>query len=145
MLIIMKHELLCQDDTSNNRLYLRVLLDEENNKVSANIHLKLVGESHQRLIGNYYFHEKTLYVKRKSAKHLYRASNSYGFNYNIINDPYLDIKWIVADIDDERYRFPKTMIDQYGTYLHFKQEGFELQRFLKFGLIKNYKIENKVE
>lgn len=138
----MKEQLFCQLDPSGNRLYMRVFIDDETNeKTAANIHLKLVGENRQRLIGNYYFHEKTIYLKRLSDKHYYRATNSYGFNYVVINDPYLDIKWIVAEIDGVKYRFPKSMIDQYGSYLHFKQEGFELQKFLKFAFIKNYKVD----
>lgn len=141
MMFRMKEQLMLQLDPSGNRLYMRVFIDDETDeKTSANIHLKLVGENKQRLIGNYYFKEKTIYVKRISEKHLYRATNSYGFNYVVINDPYLDIKWIVAEIDGAKYRFPKSMLDQYGTYLHFKQEGFELQKFLKLGLIKNYKV-----
>lgn len=142
MFVRMKEQLLAKDDNSGNRLYLRVFMDDETNeKVSANIHLKLKGENRYRVIGNYFFHEKTIYLKRNSEKHYYRATKSYGFNYNILTDPYLDIQWIVADIDDVKYRFPKSTIDNYGTYLHFKQEGFELQRFLKFSLIKNYKSE----
>jgi len=137
----MKEQLLAQDDSVGNRLYLRVFFDNETNeKVSATIHLKLKGESRYRLIGNYYFIEKTIYLKRNSKKHYHYTTKSYGFNYNILSDPFLDVQWIVADIDDVRYRFPKSTIDTYGTYLHFKQEGFELQKFLKFNLIKNYKL-----
>lgn len=142
----MKEQLFCQDDKIGNRLFLRVFIDDETNeKVSANIHLKLKDENKKRLIGNYYFHEKTIYVKRTSEKHYHRATKSYGFNYLVVNDPYLDIKWIVADIDGVKYRFPKSMIDNYGSYLHFMQQGFELQKFLKFGLIKNYKLEESVK
>lgn len=142
----MKEQLFCQDDKIGNRLFLRVFIDDETNeKVSANIHLKLKDENKKRLIGNYYFHEKTIYVKRTSEKHYHRATKSYGFNYLVVNDPYLDIKWVVADIDGVKYRFPKSMIDNYGSYLHFMQQGFELQKFLKFGLIKNYKLEESVK
>ena len=139
----MKEQLFAQDDKSGNRLFLRVFIDDETNeKVSANIHLKLANEKRQRLIGNYYFHERTIYMKRTSEKHYHRLTKSYGFNYLLINDPYLDIKWITAEIDGFKYKFPKALIDQYGSFLHFKQEGFELQKFLKFGFIKNYKIES---
>jgi hypothetical protein len=56
-----------------------------------------------------------------------------------MNDPYLDIKWIIADIDGERYRFPKSTLKEFGTFLQFKNQGFELQRFLRFDLIKPFK------
>ena len=50
----MKEQLLAKDDNSGNRLYLRVFIDDETDeKVSANIHLKLKGENRYRAIGNY--------------------------------------------------------------------------------------------
>jgi len=140
--MFMKEELLCQEDNNKNRIYLRVFSDDEGNKISATIHLKLVNEEKQRLLGNYYFGEKTLYLKRKNSKHLHYTTNSYGFNHTILNDPFLNITWIVAEIDKVHYKFPKSLITDFGFHLQFKQQGFELQKFLKFNLIKNYKVDN---
>ena len=143
-MLIVKEQKFVQEDQSGNQLYMRVFIDETNTQRSANIHLKLKGEDRQRFIGNYNFDNKTMYLKRNSTKHYHYATKSYGFNYTLLNDPHLDINWIVVKIDDMVYRFPKTMLDSYGTYLQFKQQGFELQRFLKFNMIKNYKNDQEV-
>jgi hypothetical protein len=143
-MLIVKEQKFVQEDQAHNQLFMRVFLDETNTQRSANIHLKLKGEDRQRFIGNYHFDNKTMYLKRNSTKHYHYATKSYGFNYTLLNDPHLDIKWVVVKIDDMVYRFPKTMLDSYGTYLQFKQQGFELQRFLKFNMIKNYKNDQEV-
>jgi hypothetical protein len=133
-----------QEDKLGNKLYMRVFMDDETKEnVSATIHLNLLGEKKNRLIGNYSFPDKTLYLKRNSEKHYHRISKSYGFNHLIMNDPVLDIKYILAEIDGVRYKFPKSLINDYGSFLHFKSEGFELQKFLKFALIKNFKINSE--
>lgn len=144
-MLVVKEQKFVQEDKSGNQLFLRVFFDENDKEQSANIHLKLKEEGRYRFIGNYYFYNKTIYLKRNSEKHYHFSTNSYGFNYTLINDPQLDIKWIVVKIDDVVYRFPKKLLDDFGSYLQFKQQGFELQRFLKFSLIKNYKLENAIE
>lgn len=138
-MIIVKEHKFVKDDNMGNKMYLRVMTDEQGVNQNANIHLKLSTESHYRSIGNYFFKDNTLYVKRESDKHLHRQTKSYGFNNDLLNDPYLNIQWIVADIDGVRYRFPMTLMKDYGSFLQFKKQGFELQRFLKFALIKPYK------
>ena len=138
-MLIVKEQRFVQEDQSGNQLFMRVFIDESNTQRSANIHLKLSREERKRFIGNYGFDNKTIYLSRKSTKHYHYATKSYGFNYRLINDPQLDIKWIVVKIDDVAYRFPKSLIDDYGTYLQFKQQWYELQKFVKFNIIKNYK------
>jgi hypothetical protein len=137
-MLVVKEQKFVQEDKSGNQLFMRVFIDENGKEQSANIHLKLKDEARYRFIGNYYFYNNTMYLKRSSQKHYHYATKSYGFNYTLINDPQLAIKWIVVKIDDVVYRFPKSLLDDFGTYLQFKQQGFELQRFLKFNLIKNY-------
>jgi hypothetical protein len=57
-----------------------------------------------------------------------------------LEDPYLDIQRIEMVVDDEvHYNFPKSLIAEYGSFLNFKQQGFELQRFIRLELIKNYR------
>ncbi len=138
-MFIVKEQKFVQEDNAGNQLFMRVFIDENNTQRSANIHLKLSNEERKRFIGNYGFDNQTMYLSRTSAKHYHYATKSYGFNYRLINDPQLDIKWIVVKIDDTIYRFPKSLIEDYGSFLQFKQQGFELQKFLKFNIIKNYK------
>ena len=69
-------------------------------------------------------------------------SKSYGFNWNIINDADLGIKTIHLVVDKkDKYIIPKTILETYGKFLNFKQQGFELQKFLPFDMIKNFKDE----
>ncbi len=48
-------------------------------------------------------------------------------------------------IDEENhYEFPKSVASDYGTFLNFKEQGFELQRFVPFEIIKRYHVPNKI-
>lgn len=139
MTFYLKEQRYVQDDKFGNKLYMRVFFeDDTNERVSATIHLQLAKENKRRLLGNYYFRDSTFYVKRDSSRHYHRVTKSYGFNHTILNDPYFNMKFIMACIDGINYKIPKSVVDEYGTYLHFKEEGFELQKFLKFQFIKNY-------
>jgi hypothetical protein len=44
--------------------------------------------------------------------------------------------------DDTLYIFPKKLISDSGIFLNFKQQGFELQKFLNVNLIESYKVHN---
>lgn len=135
--MIIGSKLFADDDRQGNRIYLRVFFDENKENVCANIHLRLCSESRPRLLGKYHFNNKTFYCTRKMSKHYHHAAKGFGFNWKILEDPYLDIKRIHMRLDDEvSYEFPKSMIAEYGSFLNFKQQGFELQRFIRFDLIK---------
>lgn len=143
--MILGSRLYADDDRQGNRIYLRVFHNEKKENVSANIHLKLKSEKHPRLIGSYHFDEKTFYCIRKMSKHYHYATKGFGFNWRILEDPYLDIQRIEMVLDDEvHYNFPKSLIKEYGTFLNFKEQGFELQRFIRLELIKNYR-KNKTD
>jgi hypothetical protein len=134
--------IMTRKDVSGNTIIMKAYMDENNNDVHASFHLKLASENRLRLLGDLDIQKKTFYCKRKSEKHLHYKSNSYGFNWEIINEPALYIKKIALRIDDESlYIFPKSLINTYGTFLNFKQQGFELQRFIRMDLIKQYKVE----
>jgi len=137
--------MMSRKDVSGNKVIMRAYLDENRNDTHASFHLKLVSEDRFRLLGYLDVEKSTFYCKRKSSKHLHIKSNSYGFNWEIINEPQLYIKHIALRIDDEDlYIFPKSLINTYGTFLNFKQQGFELQRFIRMDLIEQYKVDPKV-
>jgi len=138
--MILGSNLYADDDRHGNRIYLRVFHNEKKENVCANIHLKLVSEKKPRLLGKYHYDDKTFYCTRKMSKHYHYASKGFGFNWKILEDPYLDIQRIHMVLDDDlHYNFPKSLIAEYGSYLNFKQQGFELQRFIRYELIKNYR------
>ena len=103
------------------------------------INLKLQSEKTQRLIGTVKMEDKTLILKRKKAKHLFRKNNSYGFNEYLIQNGQTFDKIMLAD-DDAVYLFPKSLVVEKGNYLYFKQEGFEKQIFLPLDELKEYQI-----
>lgn len=136
----MKQVAFYKEDNNKNGLRLEVNYDDNGNPTNAVIKLVLATEKpRKRLLGEYNFINKTLYVERKSEKHYHYAMKGYGFNYELLNDSYLGIEWVVAKIDNQTYRIPKNSIIDYGRFLQFSQQGFELQKFVPFAIIKNYK------
>lgn len=137
--MILNSRLYANDDPSGNRILLRVFYDEKGLPANANVHLRLVSEKAPRLLGSVDFASRTFYCKRKTSKHLHRKSNSFGFNWTVLNDSFLQIEKVYIIVDDtEHFRFRKSLMDEFGTFLNFKQQGFELQRFLRTELISTH-------
>jgi|LauGreDrversion4_2_1035121.scaffolds.fasta_scaffold429757_4 hypothetical protein len=127
------------EDNAGNKVYMRIFFDEKDERQSANIHLKLKEERSPRMLGSFDFTTRTFYCKRSTAKHLHRKSKSFGFNWTILNDAFLSVENVYIILDDtDHYCFPISLIKDYGQFLNFKQQGFELQRFMSFELIKRY-------
>jgi hypothetical protein len=138
--MILKSRMLAKSDNFGNDLYLRVFSDENNKDVGASIYLKLKSENKRRNIGTLFFNDRSLHVIRDSGKHYHYISKSYGFNWNIIDDDFLNIKSVHLVVDkSERYIIPKSVMETYGKFLNFKQQGFELQKFLPLDMIKNFR------
>lgn len=131
------------DDASGNRLFLRVFFDENKVNTNADLYLKLKSEGRARQLGSLDLSTKTFWCKRNTSKHYHYATKSFGFNWTILQDDFLDIQKVRLVVDDEiHYEFPISLIKDYGRFLNFKQQGFELQRFLSYELIKNYKVND---
>lgn len=128
-------------DENGNKLLLDVHLDDEKKPINGRVRLQLISENKFRNIGDMDFTTHTFYTKRDKDKHYHIKTNSYGFNYHVLNNSYLNIQWIVLDLDGIRYRFSKSIIDQMGFFMHYKKEGFELQKFLRYNVILLYKNE----
>jgi hypothetical protein len=103
------------------------------------INLKLNSQKSLREIGSVKVDDKTLMLKRDKAKHLFKKTQSYGFNEYLIRNGKTFEKIMLAD-DDGVYLFPKDLVLEEGAYLYFKQEGFEKQLFLPLETIKKYQI-----
>ena len=145
--------LLQQQDKNGNTLFLRIFSNENKVDEYSSIHLKLTSEKKQRMLGHIDIGKKTFFCTRDMERHYHYKSEGFGFNWNILADDYLDIEYInlsVFHIDENgkdvkrRYIFPKSLIRDFGKVMNFKQQGFELQRFIKFELIKNYKVEDEL-
>ncbi len=140
--MIITSKLSAKSDNVGNDLYLRAFQDQLKNYVGGTIFLKLKSENKTRNLGNIYFNDNSFHCVRDSGKHYHYVSKSYGFNWNIINDAELNIQVIHLIIDNNsKYIIPKSILEKYGKFLNFKKEGFELQKFLPFEMIKNFKDE----
>jgi hypothetical protein len=140
--MIVGSRVMAKEDNAGNTLYLRVWSDENKVDVGGSIFLKLKSESKKRNLGNLIVNDRSFHIIRDSGKHYHYISKSYGFNWNIINDADLGIKTIHLVVDKkDKYIIPKSVLETYGKFLNFKQQGFELQKFLPFDMIKNFKDE----
>jgi hypothetical protein len=140
--MIVGSRVMAKEDNAGNTLYLRVWSDENKLDVGGSIFLKLKSESKKRNLGNLIVSDRSFHIIRDSGRHYHYKSKSYGFNWNIINDADLGIKTIHLVVDKkDKYIIPKTILDTYGKFLNFKQQGFELQKFLPLDMIKNFKDE----
>ena len=140
--MIVGSRVIAKEDNAGNTLYLRVWSDENKVDVGGSIFLKLKSESKKRNLGNLIVNDRSFHIIRDSGKHYHYVSKSYGFNWNIINDADLGIKTIHLVVDKkDKYIIPKSVLETYGKFLNFKQQGFELQKFLPFDMIKNFKDE----
>jgi hypothetical protein len=101
------------------------------------MYLKLLSEGRARHLGNIDTRAKVMFVERDRQKHLYRKTQSYGFNEYVLRNG--DFNTVVLTDDFGKYVIPKDTIFQYGNYLNHKRSGFELQIFLRLELINKYK------
>jgi hypothetical protein len=105
------------------------------------VSLKLDKEVKSRAIGKIQLNDRYIELKRDRSKHLFRKNNSYGFNEYLIraSKTFDNVKLID---DTGTYVFPKTTILEKGSYLFFKQQGFEKQLFLQLDEIEKFKVNN---
>jgi hypothetical protein len=133
------HKDFIQADKFGNKIICRGFLNENNEYTHCKVHLKLLKENRPRLIGYVDVNENTFYCVRDTDKHYHYKTKGFGFNWEFLNGQFVFIDKIHLRVDDNKvYVFPKSLLSQFGTYLNFKQQGFELQKFLQYELIKKY-------
>ena len=106
------------------------------------IWLHLASENKSRNIGILHVKDRVLKIKRNRARHLFKKNNSYGFSEHIIRTAILFDHILIED-DYGVYRVPREEIMSNGTYLDFKQIGFEKQIFLSLEIIERYRTSVK--
>lgn len=123
------------DDGKN---YLQI---KSNDKI---IQLKLCLENFKpRLIGTVTKSTRTIDMKRVRLKHLHWKTNSYGFNDFVLRNQN-SIDWVrLSDDLGNHWKIPVSYILEKGTYLHFKQEGFELQRFVSLENLEQFRVRSE--
>ena len=115
----------------------------KNNGTRIILSLKLVEEQRYRKIGVINLAQKTLSVKRKRDKHLFRKLGAYGLNHKLISDTKLFNKVRLSDEHSE-WLIDNDFILKNGEFLHFKNpQGFELQTFISLHSIEQFKRQPK--
>jgi hypothetical protein len=128
-----------KEDKQGNALIVRGFYDENKDWTWATIHLKLSNLNKPRLLGYVDVQTATFNCVRDCSKHYHRKAGGFGFNWEILSSNLIHIKTIALRVDDDKlYVFPKKLIEERGTFLNFKQQGFELQKFLDFNLIRPF-------
>lgn len=100
--------------------------------------LKLANEEKVRHLASIDIPTKTIEFKRDKAKHLHRATKSYGINQKILLDGQLFDKVIIKD-DESTYTIPKEYLITHGKVLFYKQQGFEKQIFIPLDDIQQFR------
>lgn len=131
-------------DNLGNFIILLIYRNEQQIDVSATVYLKLQSEPSKRKLGVIYFHDDNVFhVTRDSSKHYHYASKSYGFNWMVLSNEELNIKEVHLIVDKEdKYIIPIDVMKMESRVLNFKQQGFELQRFLPMTTIVQYKDDS---
>lgn len=94
-----------------------------------------------RMIGTVTKSTRTIEMKRKRGKHLHYMSNSYGFNDYILRKQ-TTFDWVrLSDDLGNNWKIPVSYILEKGTYLEFKQQGFELQRFVSLENLEQFRVK----
>lgn len=101
-----------------------------------NIFLELKEEKRSRKLGT--IKDENIIIRRNPEKHLFLKNNSYGFNHNLLSR-LNKVKNVELKSDGKRYVIPIDYILKYGEFMNFKNQGFELQIFLKLDLINQFK------
>jgi len=128
-----------KEDKQGNALIVRGFYDENKDWTWATIHLKLANLNKPRLLGYVDVQTATFNCVRDCSKHYHRKAGGFGFNWEILSSNLIHIKTIALRVDDDKLSvFPKKLIEERGTFLNFKQQGFELQKFLDFNLIRPF-------
>lgn len=130
-------------DPNGCKLFVRMYA-HDGKEVSAMVQLQAAGERRIRNLGFVTLADMVFHVKRNREKHLHQQSKSYGFNDTILREQSLfRIEYVhVTEDDTTHYIVPASTIHEFGSYLHFKEQGFERQRFLRIDTLKLFKQDN---
>ena len=114
--------------------------DLEGNSIlnKDNVLILNITKGEARKIGYLDDKSKTLHVKRKRKKHLFRKYNAYGFCYYLISQATRFDKILLQD-EEGVYLIPNKVILEEGDFLYFKKIGYEKQIFLRLEEMSKYK------
>lgn len=119
----------------------RFEVDEKDGFLYITLHLN--GSRKGRNIGRVRLADRILEITRNREKHLLKKARAYGFNEYVMRTA-KTFDTIELQDDYGTYVFPRQLILDRGSYLYFKEEGFEKQLFLPLFLIQSFKVQDVV-
>lgn len=116
---------------------------------SGNVYLQLPSEgSRKRRLGFIDWGNKIFNTERERAKHFHRMSSTYGFNHYLfaLLNPKQNLFERVRLTDETgEYLIPCTeILERQNRFLHFKNQGFELQIFYPESEINKFAIKQQI-
>lgn len=122
---------------------IRVYKDADRAPDVLELRLFIRAENKERKLGLISKQSRTLFINRDRTKHLHYKSNSYGFNYMLLNDAQAFDVVVLRD-DVATYRVPREQLLKHGEFLYFKQQGFERQIFVTLAILDAFCIREKI-
>lgn len=132
-----------ESDNQGNKLLIenKAVRTKDGKDTLINVYIKLASERHRRLIGVIVNSKRRIHVERAEDTHLLIKANAYGFNHYILsNATRFDDVVIHEKHSKDVYVVPRTVIMEEGKFMFFKQQGFELQTFVKKEVLNRYKV-----
>lgn len=119
------------------------LIISKNNGKRIIVKLKLSNEKTYRLLGVINKATKSIRMTRKRSMHLLIKAQAYGFNYDLLSSV-KQFKTVRLEDEFERWTVPVEYILKEGSFLFFKNQGFERQIFITLQQLKQFKKENLI-
>lgn len=112
--------------------------DKHGNKLkidmNGNIALKVSGSNRIRDIGKVFVVDEEIKTYRKivKKKHIMYTGDAWGINYEVLSMLPDDavVRFVYPEGNKVYELTKKEIVETYGYYSHFKQQGFELQMFV---------------
>lgn len=125
------------------KLLIESRYDQSNNKY-LDLYVLLPKEKHRREVGRISISDRQFHIKRHSQKHILRANNAYGMNYQILSEGVLFDTVVIHEEDTGKiFKMDKMFILKDGQFLQFKQQGFERQIFVTKEWLSYYEVTNE--
>lgn len=119
------------------------LIISKNNGKRIIVKLKLSNEKTYRLLGVINKATKSIRMTRKRSMHLLIKAQTYGFNYDLLSSA-KQFKTVRLEDEFEKWTVPVEYILKEGSFLFFKNQGFERQIFITLQQLKQFKKENLI-
>lgn len=73
---------------------------------------------------------KSIYTKSVTTKHIFKKTNAWGINWVILNQLGAGGEVVLRCSNGITYSITAQKAKEHGSFLHFKNKGFELQYFI---------------